>query len=83
MTVLPLNAPSHFTPLFAPHFFLSLCPHGLVGINLCTYCSPRGLVGISGDYDVIAIAQFLKIAHILSFLQIWYIFRIIFEASHF
>ena len=54
----------------------------MVGINPYTYCYRKGLVGISGDYDVITIAQYLKIAQISSFLQIWYIFRVIFEVSH-
>ena len=67
-------------PLTLPLYYcMSLCPYRVVGINPCTLFS----MGINGDYDVITIAQDLKIGHILSFLQIWYIFRIIFEVSHF
>ena len=81
-SVLPLY-PFLFAPFFAPFTFVCLWSYGVVGINPCTYCSRRGLVGISGDYDVITIAQYLKIARISSFFQIWYIFRVIFEVGHF
>ena len=80
----PPRMPLSLCPSLCPFTFVyHFAPIGWQGLTLTPIVLQGGLAGIRGDYDVIMIAQYLKIAHFSSFLQIWYIFRAIFEVSHF
>ena len=72
-----LNCPfrnGECTDRIAPSLLFVCDPMGWWGLTLAPIVLRGGLVKISGDYDVITIAQYLKIAQISSFLKTWYIF---------